>query len=147
MTTARVAKTAEHFTKNLSSIQSGPSARALPSEIVSLRLRFTRVKGNAGLRHFVKESLASIRFANPNLKIEILPAAAVTEKSSEESSELATAKQPWEAAPGVFIGFKDGAAPEVFLELANGRSEELGRRFWQTLEDSEKLRALPTATL
>lgn len=55
----------------------------------------------------MKESLASIRFANPNLKIEILPAAAVTEKSSEESSELATAKQPWEAAPGVFIGFSE----------------------------------------
>ncbi|KAI5480779.1 hypothetical protein MNV49_007185 [Pseudohyphozyma bogoriensis] len=121
-------------------LASSQSSSILPSEIASLRLRHIGLKGNSGVRHWAKDSLPAIRFANPALKVTTIQPATPSASSSTSTS---TTAEPWKLPPGVFIGFNDPALPEAFLPFPpKTNSTALADLFWKTVEDPVALEAL-----
>ncbi|GAA5867010.1 hypothetical protein JCM1840_005939 [Sporobolomyces johnsonii] len=125
--TARLAAT-------LNNLQAGPSARRLSPLVSSLSVRYEGLKGNAGARHWAKETLPGLRFANPDVKV-------VIEKGKAPAAE---GDEPWTAPPGVTISFHDSSLPPAFFPLPHQRSDKLVAKWWGTVGDEAKLRALAT---
>ncbi|GAA5952388.1 hypothetical protein JCM21900_003800 [Sporobolomyces salmonicolor] len=116
----------------LHNLRAGPSARRLPPLVSSLSVRYDGLKGSAGARHWAKATLPGLTFANPDVKV-------VVEKGKAPAAE---GDEPWTATPGVTISFHDPSLPPAFFPLPQQRSDKLVAKWWGTVGDEAKLRAL-----
>ncbi|BGP25417.1 membrane protein [Rhodotorula toruloides] len=124
----------------LDNLRSGPSARPLPKIVDMLSIRANHVKYNAGARHWVKQALPSLRYANPDVRFRMEDVPKVTQK--EESEMPPDAPRPWKQEPGLTVSFHEntGLKP-VFYPLPAQRTDKLVARFWMTFGSEEALRA------
>ncbi|GAA5851609.1 hypothetical protein JCM5353_006121 [Sporobolomyces roseus] len=131
-------KTAQLATQ-LRNLQQGANTRPLPSLIKHLSLRYEGLKGNAGARHFAKEVLPGIRFANPQVEIAVEPSKSSKGKGKEDATPTPSS---WQETPGITISFTDSSLQPAFFPLPQQRSDKLVGQFWATVSDEEKLRSM-----
>ncbi|KAJ8293382.1 Protein CASP [Rhodotorula toruloides] len=124
----------------LENLRTGPSARPLPKIVDMLSVRANHVKHNAGARHWVKQALPSLRYANPDVRFAMEDIPKVTQK--EEAEMAPDAPRPWKQEPGLTVTFHEntGLKP-VFYPLPSQRADKLIARFWTTFGSEEALRA------
>ncbi|GAA5886432.1 hypothetical protein JCM3774_004037 [Rhodotorula dairenensis] len=159
MSGLRQARKTTQLATRLQQILAGPSARPLPRLVEGLTIRSEGVKGNAGARHFVKEAIPAVRFANPSVRIsfEQVPTAPKRRKyragesgqkagegaaaPSPESADEAATAELWKQPPGMTVTFTDSSLPPTFFPLPPQRSDRLVSAFWQTFGAEDSLRA------
>ncbi|ORY63804.1 hypothetical protein BCR35DRAFT_308765 [Leucosporidium creatinivorum] len=125
----RTSRKVAQLASQLATLQAGPSSLALPPSVSALEVHYQGLKGNAGVRHWLKESLSSLRYSNPNVPVNVAPA-------PKEGG--------WNQSPGVLLSFRDSTR-KAYLPLAALRSDKLAKAFWDTVNNPEALAALPEA--
>ncbi|KAK4057146.1 hypothetical protein OIO90_001641 [Microbotryomycetes sp. JL221] len=125
--TRRVPLKAAKLSNTLSSIKTGPSARALPSYIQALKVEGLTSKKPTAI-HFVRRVLSRVHLANEEVPITV-------------TRTTATDKQKASAGPvGIEFTLAD-SSKKPFMPL-RGTVKELEPMFWSTVEDRAKLESL-----
>ncbi|GAA5979041.1 hypothetical protein JCM11641_004952 [Rhodosporidiobolus odoratus] len=142
MTALRSSSKTARLASALHQLRAGPSSRPLPAIVDKLEVRYEGVKGNAAARHWAKQVLPGLRFANPTVEVASVPAPKVVVKESE-SGDAAEGGEAWNLPAGVTVTFNDPSLPQTtFFPLRSPqKSDKLVSKFWATFGQEATLRA------